>query len=73
MGLICPTVFQDLNCSYTFIPYMVTGQNKVLSCEASAMMCLSELYQPNLNMETFFTPLTGQLTKLLEDTSANSW
>ncbi|XP_066495076.1 mitogen-activated protein kinase kinase kinase 6 isoform X2 [Tiliqua scincoides] len=64
--------FRDCNCSYTFIPYMVTGQNKVLCCDASAMMCLSEVYQPNFNMETFFTPLTGQLAKLLEGTSTNS-
>ncbi|KAJ6663373.1 hypothetical protein lerEdw1_009452 [Lerista edwardsae] len=64
--------FRDCNCNYTFIPYMVTGQNKVLCCDASAIMCLSELYQPNFNMETFFTPLTGQLAKLLEGTSTNS-
>ncbi|XP_015274091.1 PREDICTED: mitogen-activated protein kinase kinase kinase 6 [Gekko japonicus] len=62
----------DCNCSYTFIPYVVTTQNKVFCCDSSIMMCLSELYQPNFNMEAFFTPLTEQLAKLLEGTSANS-
>ncbi|XP_053124231.1 mitogen-activated protein kinase kinase kinase 6 isoform X2 [Hemicordylus capensis] len=63
---------RDCNGSYTFIPYIVTGQNKVFCCDASTMMCLSELYQPNFNVETFLTPLSGQLIKLLEGTSANS-
>ncbi|XP_077193857.1 mitogen-activated protein kinase kinase kinase 6 isoform X2 [Paroedura picta] len=63
---------RDCNCSYTFIPYAVTTQNKVFCCDASIMTCLSELYQPSFNMEAFFTPLTEQLAKLLEGTSANS-
>ncbi|KAH0631230.1 hypothetical protein JD844_005466 [Phrynosoma platyrhinos] len=63
---------RDCNGSYTFIPYMVTGQNKVFCCDATTMMCLSELYQPNFNMEAFLTPLTGQLAKLLENTSTSS-
>uniref|UniRef100_A0ACB8FRB1 Uncharacterized protein n=1 Tax=Sphaerodactylus townsendi TaxID=933632 RepID=A0ACB8FRB1_9SAUR len=63
----------DCNCSYTFIPYMVTAQDKVFCCDSSVMMCLSEFYQPNFNRETFFTPLTEQLAKLLEGTSVNSW
>ncbi|XP_048356706.1 mitogen-activated protein kinase kinase kinase 6 [Sphaerodactylus townsendi] len=62
----------DCNCSYTFIPYMVTAQDKVFCCDSSVMMCLSEFYQPNFNRETFFTPLTEQLAKLLEGTSVNS-
>nr|XP_056702111.1 mitogen-activated protein kinase kinase kinase 6 [Euleptes europaea] len=62
----------DCHCSYTVIPYVVTAQNKVFCCDSSVMMCLSELYQPNFNMEAFFTPLTEQLAKLLEGTSANS-
>lgn len=66
-------VFQDSSCSYTFIPYVVTVQSKVLCCDTSAMMCLSELHQPSFNMEAFFTPLTVQLAKLLEDTSTNCW
>uniref|UniRef100_A0A8D0HQS6 Mitogen-activated protein kinase kinase kinase 6 n=1 Tax=Sphenodon punctatus TaxID=8508 RepID=A0A8D0HQS6_SPHPU len=62
----------DCNGSYTFIPYVVTAQNKVLCCDASTMKCLTELFQPNFNMETFFTPLVGRLTKLLEGTTTNS-
>ncbi|XP_060113589.1 mitogen-activated protein kinase kinase kinase 6 isoform X1 [Heteronotia binoei] len=62
----------DCNCSYTFIPYVVTTQNKVFCCDSGMMMCLSELYQPNFNMEAFLGPLTEQLAKLLEGTSANS-
>ncbi|KAM6428335.1 mitogen-activated protein kinase kinase kinase 6 isoform 1-T1 [Liasis olivaceus] len=62
----------DSNGSYTFIPYVVTNQKKVFCCNVSTMMCLSELYQTNFNMEAFFTPLTGQLTKLLEGTSVSS-
>ncbi|XP_061453643.1 mitogen-activated protein kinase kinase kinase 6 isoform X2 [Rhineura floridana] len=62
----------DSNGSYTLIPYMVTVQNKVCCCDANAMMCLSELCEPNFNMEAFFTPLTAQLAKLLEGTSTSS-
>uniref|UniRef100_A0ABM5ET16 mitogen-activated protein kinase kinase kinase n=2 Tax=Pogona vitticeps TaxID=103695 RepID=A0ABM5ET16_9SAUR len=64
--------FRDCNGSYTFIPYIVTVQNKVFSCDASAMKCLTELCQPNFNMESFFTPLTTQLARLLEGTSTCS-
>nr|XP_034976157.1 mitogen-activated protein kinase kinase kinase 6 isoform X1 [Zootoca vivipara]XP_034976158.1 mitogen-activated protein kinase kinase kinase 6 isoform X1 [Zootoca vivipara]XP_034976159.1 mitogen-activated protein kinase kinase kinase 6 isoform X1 [Zootoca vivipara]XP_034976160.1 mitogen-activated protein kinase kinase kinase 6 isoform X1 [Zootoca vivipara] len=63
----------DGNGSYTFIPYMVTAQNKVFCCDPNAMMCLSELCQPNnFTMEAFFTPLTAQLARLLEGTSTNT-
>uniref|UniRef100_H9GPS4 mitogen-activated protein kinase kinase kinase n=1 Tax=Anolis carolinensis TaxID=28377 RepID=H9GPS4_ANOCA len=62
----------DGNGSYTFIPYVVTAQNKVFCCDASTMMCLSELYQPSFNVEAFLTPLTTQLATLLEDTSTSS-
>ncbi|XP_042296301.1 mitogen-activated protein kinase kinase kinase 6 [Sceloporus undulatus] len=62
----------DCNGSYTFIPYVVTAQNKVFCCDATTMMCLSELYQPNFNREAFLTPLTGQLARLLEGTSTSS-
>ncbi|KAL7980451.1 hypothetical protein Chor_001605 [Crotalus horridus] len=62
----------DSNGSYTFIPYVVTNQKKVFCCDVGTMMCLSELYQSNFNMEAFFNPLTGQLAKLLEGTSVSS-
>uniref|UniRef100_A0A8C8R6H4 mitogen-activated protein kinase kinase kinase n=1 Tax=Pelusios castaneus TaxID=367368 RepID=A0A8C8R6H4_9SAUR len=62
----------DCSGSYTFIPYVVTAQNKVLCCDASTMKCLTELFQPSFNVEAFFTPLAGRLTKLLEGTPTNS-
>uniref|UniRef100_A0A670YDK6 mitogen-activated protein kinase kinase kinase n=1 Tax=Pseudonaja textilis TaxID=8673 RepID=A0A670YDK6_PSETE len=55
----------DSNGSYTFIPYVVTNQKKVFCCDVSTMMCLTELYQSNFNMEAFFNPLTTQLAKLI--------
>ncbi|XP_038233354.1 mitogen-activated protein kinase kinase kinase 6 isoform X2 [Dermochelys coriacea] len=58
--------------TYTFIPYVVTAQNKVLCCDASTMKCLTELFQPTFNVEAFFTPLVGRLAKLLEGTPTNS-
>ncbi|XP_073173530.1 mitogen-activated protein kinase kinase kinase 6 isoform X4 [Lepidochelys kempii] len=58
--------------TYTFIPYVVTAQNKVLCCDASTMKCLTELFQPSFNVEAFFTPLAGRLAKLLEGTPTNS-
>nr|XP_013810289.1 PREDICTED: mitogen-activated protein kinase kinase kinase 6-like [Apteryx mantelli mantelli] len=62
----------DLCGSYTFIPYVVTPQNKVVCCDASAMKCLTELFQPGFNTEGFFTPLAGRLAKLLEGIPTNS-
>uniref|UniRef100_A0A8C6VHL9 mitogen-activated protein kinase kinase kinase n=1 Tax=Naja naja TaxID=35670 RepID=A0A8C6VHL9_NAJNA len=62
----------DSNGSYTFIPYVVTNQKKVFCCDVGTMMCLTELYQSNFNMEAFFNPLTTQLAKLLEGTSVSS-
>lgn len=65
--------WQDCCGTYTFIPYVVTAQNKVLCCDASTMKCLTELFQPSFNVEAFFTPLAGRLAKLLEGTPTNSW
>uniref|UniRef100_A0A8C3XKL5 mitogen-activated protein kinase kinase kinase n=1 Tax=Chelydra serpentina TaxID=8475 RepID=A0A8C3XKL5_CHESE len=62
----------DCGGTYTFIPYVVTAQNKVLCCDASTMKCLTELFQPSFNVEAFFTPLAGRLTKLLEGTPTSS-
>ncbi|XP_062450343.1 mitogen-activated protein kinase kinase kinase 6 [Rhea pennata] len=62
----------DLCGSYTFIPYMVTPQNKVVCCDASAAKCLTELFQPSFNAEGFFAPLAGRLAKLLEGVPTNS-
>ncbi|XP_069478995.1 mitogen-activated protein kinase kinase kinase 6 [Ambystoma mexicanum] len=64
---------KDTDCcgNYTFIPYMVTAQGKVLCCDSPMMKCLTELFQPQHNMESFLTPLTARLTKLLEVAPAN--
>uniref|UniRef100_A0A7M4E582 mitogen-activated protein kinase kinase kinase n=1 Tax=Crocodylus porosus TaxID=8502 RepID=A0A7M4E582_CROPO len=62
----------DCCSSYTLIAYVVTAQNKVLCCDASAMKCLTELFQPSFDMEAFFTPLAVRLAKLLEATPTNS-
>uniref|UniRef100_A0A8B9I129 mitogen-activated protein kinase kinase kinase n=1 Tax=Anser brachyrhynchus TaxID=132585 RepID=A0A8B9I129_9AVES len=51
----------DLCGTYTFIPYAVTAQNKVVCCDAGAMKCLTELFQPSFGTEPFFTPLAARL------------
>ncbi|XP_069081341.1 mitogen-activated protein kinase kinase kinase 6-like isoform X2 [Pleurodeles waltl] len=58
--------------NYTFIPYVVTTQGKVLCCDSSMMKCLTEFFQPHFNIDTFLTPLTARLAKLLEGTTTNS-
>nr|XP_033813198.1 mitogen-activated protein kinase kinase kinase 6 isoform X2 [Geotrypetes seraphini] len=65
---------KNIDCcgNYTFIPYVVTAQGKVLCCDAGTMKCLTELFQPSYNVEPLFTPLVGRLTKLLEGTPTNS-
>ncbi|NXL03321.1 M3K6 kinase, partial [Mesembrinibis cayennensis] len=62
----------DLCSSYTFIPYAVTPQNKVVCCDAGAMKCLTELFQPSFETETFFTPLAARLIQLLEGIPTDS-
>ncbi|NWZ25659.1 M3K6 kinase, partial [Asarcornis scutulata] len=62
----------DLCGSYTFIPYAVTAQNKVVCCDAGAMKCLAELFQPGFGTEPFFTPLAARLVRLLEGVPTNS-
>ncbi|EOA93475.1 Mitogen-activated protein kinase kinase kinase 6, partial [Anas platyrhynchos] len=63
---------QDLCGTYTFIPYTVTAQNKVVCCDAGAMKCLAELFQPSFGTEPFFTPLAARLVRLLEGVPTNS-
>uniref|UniRef100_A0A8C3GFI1 mitogen-activated protein kinase kinase kinase n=1 Tax=Cairina moschata TaxID=8855 RepID=A0A8C3GFI1_CAIMO len=63
---------QDLCGTYTFIPYAVTAQNKVVCCDARAMKCLAELFQPSFGTEPFFTPLAARLVRLLEGVPTNS-
>uniref|UniRef100_A0A8B9IF90 mitogen-activated protein kinase kinase kinase n=1 Tax=Anser cygnoides TaxID=8845 RepID=A0A8B9IF90_ANSCY len=62
----------DLCGTYTFIPYAVTAQNKVVCCDAGAMKCLTELFQPSFGTEPFFTPLAARLVRLLEGVPTNS-
>ncbi|XP_035759906.1 mitogen-activated protein kinase kinase kinase 6 [Egretta garzetta] len=62
----------DLCSSYTFIPYVVTPQNKVVCCDAGAMKCLTVLFQPSFEAETFFTPLAARLVQLLEGIPTDS-
>ncbi|XP_072741376.1 mitogen-activated protein kinase kinase kinase 6 isoform X2 [Ciconia boyciana] len=62
----------DLCSSYTFIPYAVTPQNKVVCCDAGAMKCLTELSLPSFETETVFTPLAARLVQLLEGVPTNS-
>ncbi|KAM9606827.1 mitogen-activated protein kinase kinase kinase 6 isoform 4-T5 [Morphnus guianensis] len=62
----------DLCGSYTFIPYAVTPQNKVICCDAGAMKCLTELFQPGSETEAAFTPLAARLVQLLEGIPTDS-
>uniref|UniRef100_A0A8D0EZQ3 mitogen-activated protein kinase kinase kinase n=1 Tax=Strix occidentalis caurina TaxID=311401 RepID=A0A8D0EZQ3_STROC len=62
----------DLCGSYTFIPYVVTPQNKVICCDTGAMKGLTELFQPSFEPEAAFTPLAARLVQLLEGIPTNS-
>uniref|UniRef100_A0A672RMT1 mitogen-activated protein kinase kinase kinase n=1 Tax=Sinocyclocheilus grahami TaxID=75366 RepID=A0A672RMT1_SINGR len=57
---------QTCTANYTFIPYMVTPQNKVYCCESSLMKGLSELMQPNFEalLGPICMPLLDRLTQL---------
>lgn len=52
---------------------MVTPQNKVICCDAGAMKCLTELFQPSSETEAAFTPLAARLVQLLEGIPTDSW
>ncbi|CAM4694851.1 unnamed protein product [Leuciscus chuanchicus] len=58
---------QTCAANYTFIPYMVTPQNKVYCCEGSLMKGLSELMQPSFEalLGPICMPLLDRLTQLL--------
>uniref|UniRef100_A0A8C1KE32 mitogen-activated protein kinase kinase kinase n=1 Tax=Cyprinus carpio TaxID=7962 RepID=A0A8C1KE32_CYPCA len=59
---------KNMTCAanYTFIPYMVTPQNKVYCCESSLMKGLSELMQPSFEalLGPICMPLLDRLTQL---------
>ncbi|XP_030577832.1 mitogen-activated protein kinase kinase kinase 5, partial [Archocentrus centrarchus] len=67
---------KNTTCSanYTFIPYMVTPQNKVYCCEGSLMKGLTELMQPSLEMllGPICMPLLDRFSQLLKVSQANS-
>ncbi|XP_075294051.1 mitogen-activated protein kinase kinase kinase 6 isoform X2 [Opisthocomus hoazin] len=62
----------DLCGSYTFIPYAVTPQNKVVCWDTGAGKCLTELFQPSFEAEAAFTPLATRLVQLLEGIPTDS-
>ncbi|NXE29084.1 M3K6 kinase, partial [Ardeotis kori] len=62
----------DLCGSYTFIPYAVNPQNEVVCCDAGAVKCPTEFFQPSSETEASFTPLTARLVQLLEGIPTNS-
>uniref|UniRef100_A0A8C2A534 mitogen-activated protein kinase kinase kinase n=1 Tax=Cyprinus carpio TaxID=7962 RepID=A0A8C2A534_CYPCA len=57
---------QTCAANYTFIPYMVTPQNKVYCCESSLMKGLSELMQPSFEalLGPICMPLLDRLSQL---------
>uniref|UniRef100_A0A672RN72 mitogen-activated protein kinase kinase kinase n=1 Tax=Sinocyclocheilus grahami TaxID=75366 RepID=A0A672RN72_SINGR len=67
---------KNMTCTanYTFIPYMVTPQNKVYCCESSLMKGLSELMQPNFEalLGPICMPLLDRLTQLLTSCKTNT-
>ncbi|NXL37888.1 M3K6 kinase, partial [Glaucidium brasilianum] len=62
----------DLCGSYTFIPYAVTPQNKVICCDTGTTKGLTELFQHSFEPEAAFTPLAARLVQLLEGIPTNS-
>ncbi|XP_051954736.1 mitogen-activated protein kinase kinase kinase 5-like [Xyrauchen texanus] len=67
---------KNMTCAanYTFIPYMVTPQNKVYCCESSLMKGLSELMQPSFEalLGPICMPLLDRLTQLLTGCKVNT-
>lgn len=65
---------QTSSANYTFIPYMVTPNNKVYCCESSLMKGLTELMQPSfeLLLGPICMPLLDRFTQLLRGSQANS-
>ncbi|KAK2883448.1 hypothetical protein QQF64_016941 [Cirrhinus molitorella] len=67
---------KNMTCAanYTFIPYMVTPQNKVYCCESSLMKGLSELMQPSFEalLGPICMPLLDRLTQLLTTCKTNT-
>uniref|UniRef100_A0AAV2MA94 Protein kinase domain-containing protein n=1 Tax=Knipowitschia caucasica TaxID=637954 RepID=A0AAV2MA94_KNICA len=58
--------------SYTFIPYVVSAQGKVLACDATIMTGIKELMKPSFQLEPLLTPLVERLTHLLNHVPVQS-
>ncbi|XP_028675568.2 mitogen-activated protein kinase kinase kinase 5 isoform X1 [Erpetoichthys calabaricus] len=58
--------------TYTFIPYIISPQGKVLACEAGMVKCLPDLCQPGFNLDPLFTSLSERLIKHLGDIHIHS-
>uniref|UniRef100_A0A8C7XL34 mitogen-activated protein kinase kinase kinase n=1 Tax=Oryzias sinensis TaxID=183150 RepID=A0A8C7XL34_9TELE len=75
MGHVC--LFQK-NCyrsqcgSYTFIPYMVSPQGKLIAWDSTIMTCIKEWMQPSLKLEPLLTPLVERLVHLLNNVHIQS-
>ncbi|CAL8249068.1 unnamed protein product [Lota lota] len=59
-------------CSYTFIPYVVSPQGRVLACDIGLMKGLEELLQPSFTLEPLLGPLVDRLVQLLESVHIQS-
>ncbi|XP_042649825.1 mitogen-activated protein kinase kinase kinase 6 isoform X1 [Tyto alba] len=58
--------------TYTFIPYAVTPQNKVVCCDSGAVKCPTEIFQPSFETKAAFTPLAARLVQVLEGIPTDS-
>ncbi|XP_062322451.1 mitogen-activated protein kinase kinase kinase 5 isoform X2 [Osmerus eperlanus] len=58
--------------SYTFLPYIVTPQGKVLACDPSLMKGINDLMQPSFMLEPLLTPLVERLVHLLDNVHIHS-
>ncbi|XP_067093839.1 mitogen-activated protein kinase kinase kinase 5 isoform X3 [Osmerus mordax] len=58
--------------SYTFLPYIVSPQGKVLACDPSLMKGINDLMQPSFMLEPLLTPLVERLVHLLDNVHIHS-
>uniref|UniRef100_A0A8C7XL75 mitogen-activated protein kinase kinase kinase n=1 Tax=Oryzias sinensis TaxID=183150 RepID=A0A8C7XL75_9TELE len=58
--------------SYTFIPYMVSPQGKLIAWDSTIMTCIKEWMQPSLKLEPLLTPLVERLVHLLNNVHIQS-
>ncbi|KAJ3597248.1 hypothetical protein NHX12_000776, partial [Muraenolepis orangiensis] len=58
--------------SYTFMPYVVSPQGRVLACDISLMKGMEELLQPSFTLEPLLAPLVDRLVQLLDSVHIQS-